>query len=181
MTNNKKPKRIIIHNFVNPKDAIILTKFFDKNKNLCGDERVFHKDKTIHFENIKNNKIKNLLNYYALKNEIFIDHCFAVRTKEWQKPRLCCWSKGQYMDLHVDKQPKQNDTMDYSSLIYLNDKYTGGELVFKNEDGVEEVFKMKALSNMIFESDKRNKHGVKKILNGKRYTVPSWYIKKYDK
>ena len=50
---------------------------------------------------------------------------------------------------------------------------------FKNEDGTEEVFKMKALSNIVFESDNTNEHGVKKILGGKRYTIPSWYQNVY--
>ena len=169
------PKRIVIHDFVHPEDATSLMEFFDENKHLCGDGRDFHKDKTIHFDKISDDKIRDLLSYYARKNVMFIDHYFGVKTKEWQKTRLCRWLKGQSMYLHVDNQPEYNDTMDYSSLVYLNDNYTGGELFFKNEDGKEEVFKMKALSNIVFESDKRNEHGVKKILGGKRYTIPSWY------
>ena len=62
--------------------------------------------------------------------------------------------------------------MDYSSLVYLNDNYDGGELFFENE-----IFKMKALSCIIFESGPHHKHGVKIIKKGKRYTIPSWYQK----
>jgi len=169
------PKRIVIHDFVHPEDTTSLMEFFDENDHLCGDGRDFHKDKTIHFDKIPDDKIRNLLSYYARKNVMFIDHCFGTKTKEWQTTRICRWVKGQSMYLHVDNQPEYNDTMDYSSLVYLNDNYTGGELFFKNEDGTEEVFKMKALSCIVFDSGKSNGHGVKKVLGGRRYTIPSWY------
>ena len=168
-------KRIVIHNFVHPEDATSLMEFFDENDHLCDDKRASHKDRNIHFNTIPDPKIRNLLNYYARKNIMFIDHGFGTKTKEWQTMRMCRWLKGHSMAFHIDRQPEKNDTMDYSSLVYLNDNYTGGELFFKNEDGTEEVSKMKALSCIVFESDKTNGHGVKKILGGKRYTIPSWY------
>jgi len=75
------------------------------------------------------------------------------------------------MGLHRDRNEELEDLMHYSSLCYLNDDYEGGELFF--ETG--ESFKMKALSCIIFPSGKPYGHGVKKIIKGKRYTIPSWY------
>jgi|GEM_PF-6255044 predicted 2-oxoglutarate/Fe(II)-dependent dioxygenase YbiX len=169
------PTRVFIDNFVHPDDAVSLMKFFDENDHLCDDGRAFHKDRNIHFNNIPDPQIRNLLNYYAHKNIMFIDHHFVTKTKQWQSMRMCRWLEGHFMPLHVDRQLENNDTMDYSSLVYLNDNYTGGELFFKNEDGTEEVFKMKALSCIVFDSGKSNGHGVKKVLGGRRYTIPSWY------
>ena len=167
--------RVIIDNFVHPDDAASLMGFFDENDHLCDDALPFHRDRNIHFNKIPDPQIKNLLNYYARKNIVFIDHHFGTKTKEWGLMRMCRWLEGHFMNLHVDRQLEHDDTMDYSSLVYLNDNYTGGELFFKNEDGTEEVFKMKALSCIVFDSGKSNGHGVKKVLGGRRYTIPSWY------
>ena len=82
------------------------------------------------------------------------------------------------MKPHIDKQHQYEDTMDYSSLMYLNDEYEGGELFFVDSSGKEDVYRMPAFSAMLFESGKENLHGVKEVLKGKRYTIPSFYNEK---
>ena len=81
------------------------------------------------------------------------------------------------MPLHIDRQEDKGDLFHFSSLIYLNDDYKGGELFFKEENKIQK-YKLKALSCMIFPSGKEFAHGVKEILKGKRYTIPSWYVLK---
>jgi predicted 2-oxoglutarate/Fe(II)-dependent dioxygenase YbiX len=166
----------IIQDFIHPEDAKKLIAFFEKNEHLCFDVREFHKDRNIHYSDIKDQNIKNLLMYYGRKNIFFIDHYFKTKTTMWQDMRLCRWKEGHFMPLHVDRQPEGNDTMDFSSLMYLNDDYKGGELSFL-ENKKEKNFKMKAFSCVIFPSAGDYVHGVKKVLKGKRYTIPSWYIK----
>jgi len=160
----------IIENFVDKKDAKTLINFFEKNTHLCYDAREEHKHRNIHIEYIKNKKIIKLLNYYANKNVYFIDHFFKTKTKLWADMRICRWLPGDAMSLHNDRSEKLNDLMDFSSLIYLNDNYEGGELFFKDK-----IIKMKALSCIVFESNEKNMHGVLEIKKGKRYTIPSWY------
>ena len=157
----------IIENFVLKKDADTLIKYFDNNDYLCNDSVEEHKHRNIHYENITNINILRLLDYYAKKNTIFIDHLFSVKTKLWSPMRICRWNKNDSMVLHTDSNWK--DKMDYSSLVYLNDNYSGGELIFNKEP-----LKMKKLSCILFES-KKYEHGVNKIIKGKRYTLPSWY------
>ena len=166
----------IISDFDHPQDAQAFITFFEKNEHLCFDVREFHKDRNIHYEDIPDKKIKDLLMYYARKNIFFIDHYFKTKTDVWGDMRLCRWKPGHSMPLHIDRQPQGNDTMDFSSLVYLNDNYSGGELYFL-ENKKEVNLKMKALSCMIFPSGEEYIHGVKEILKGKRYTIPSWYIK----
>jgi hypothetical protein len=174
--------KYIIENFVHPKDAKSFISFFNKNEHLCFDTHEFHKDRNIHYDNIPDQNIKDLLKYYAKKNIFFIDHYFKTKTTVWgnskttvwSNMRLCRWKEGHHMPLHIDRQLAGGDTMDYSSLIYLNDNYTGGELCFL-ENIKETNSKMKALSCVIFPSGEGHLHGVKKILKGKRYTIPSWY------
>ena len=104
------------------------------------------------------------------KNVYFIDHFFKTKTKLWADMRICRWLPGDAMSLHNDRSEKLNDLMDFSSLIYLNDNYEGGELFFKDK-----IIKMKALSCIVFQSNEKNMHGVLEIKKGKRYTIPSWY------
>lgn len=157
----------IIDNFVLEKDANTFIKYFNNNDHLCNDSVEEHKHRNIHYSDIIDIKILKLLDYYAKKNTIFIDHLFSVKTKLWSPMRLCRWNKGDSMVLHTDSNWK--DKMDYSSLIYLNDDYLGGELVFNKKP-----LKMKKLSCVLFKSDKYE-HGVNKVIRGKRYTIPSWY------
>ena len=165
----------IISNFVHPEDAKSFITFFENNDLLCSDPRDFHKERNLHYKDITDKKIKILLIYYAHKNKFFIDHYFKTKTDLWNDMRLCRWKVGHSMPLHMDRQPELNDTMDFSSLIYLNDNYSGGELRFI-ENKKEVNYKMESLSCIIFPSDE-GMHGVKEIKKGERYTIPSWYKK----
>ena len=171
--------KYVIENFVHPNDAKVLMKFFDKNDHLCADGRAYHAERNIHYADIpdKNKRVKDILLYLARKNEMFVDHFFSVRVELWHRMRLCRWKKGHSMPLHIDRQEDKGDLFHFSSLIYLNDDYKGGELFFKEENKIQK-YKLKALSCMIFPSGKEFAHGVKEILKGKRYTIPSWYVLK---
>ena len=162
--------RHIIENFIDKKDAKMLMSFFDKNTHLCYDDREEHRHRNIHLPHIKKGKARDLLNYYAYKNIYFIDHLFKTKTKSWQHMRLCRWLPKDSMVFHNDRAEEVNNLMDFSSLIYLNDNYEGGELFFENQ-----TFKMKALSCILFKSNETNMHGVLEVKKGKRYTIPSWY------
>jgi predicted 2-oxoglutarate/Fe(II)-dependent dioxygenase YbiX len=165
----------VINSFILPQDASIFMKYYDAHTHLCYDNRKPHSHRNLHYHTIPSKKIKNLLDYYENKIIYFIDHYFQTKTEPFNEPRLVRWSKDESMPHHRDQRHSHGDNMDYSALSYLNDNYEGGELFF--EDG--DVFKMKALSTIIFPSPKPYGHGVKKIIKGKRYTIPSWYqIKK---
>jgi len=70
-----------------------------------------------------------------------------------------------YMDKHYDF-----DDQKYTSVIYLNDNYDGGETVVE-----EVVIKPKIGKIVTFEGPKML-HGVNLITNGSRFTLPVWYI-----
>ena len=160
----------IIENFIDSKDADDLINFFNKNQNLCYDMEEEHKDRNIHYSFIKDEKVKKLLNYYAYKNIIFIDHIYKTKTKLWGEMRLCRWKPGDSMGMHVDRNTEtRNNNVNFSSLAYLNDDYEGGELVFRDKE-----LKMPKLSCIVFESH-LHPHAVKEIKKNNRYTIPSWY------
>ena len=55
--------KYIIDNFMHPQDAKSFISFFDKNEHLCFDTVEFHKERNIHYDNIDDQNIKNLLEY----------------------------------------------------------------------------------------------------------------------
>lgn len=71
---------------------------------------------------------------------------------------------GGHLGPHVDKNEDNPDnTMDWTVLIYLNDDYTGGELVF---DDLDITLKPAAGSAVIFSC--LEKHSVNEILSGSK-------------
>jgi predicted 2-oxoglutarate/Fe(II)-dependent dioxygenase YbiX len=84
------------------------------------------------------------------------------------------------MERHVDDGQGSDDEIrkilkprHVSSLIYLNDNFTGGETyvgkkIFKPEQGAALIFK----SNVL--------HGVTKVKEGVRGTIASWFTKDFD-
>jgi len=165
----KLDSKFVIEEFIHEGHRPMLINYFEKNKHLCSDGRKIHAKRNLHYDSIKSEKIRSILKYYVTKTCYFIDHYFKDKVAPFQEPRICRWTKGETMELHTDRTLR--DQMKYSSLIYLNDDYEGGELKFVNG----ETFKFKAGTNIIFRSDEYNAHQVLEIKKGRRYTIPSWY------
>ena len=170
MIKTKKPPLFIIENFFLPADSQMLMYYWDQNKQLCTDERKHHKKRTLHYQSIPDPEIRNLLDYYFHKSCFFIGHYFKTKVTPWSPPRICRWKKGEHMGMHQDRQEDIYDTVDFSGLGYLNDDYTGGELLLKEYPNRQP----KANSFVFFRSDEIT-HGVSKIKKGNRYTLPSWF------
>jgi len=61
---------------------------------------------------------------------------------------------------------------DYTGLAYLNDDFTGGELVFPNRDV---IITPKPDLLVGFPSNHKFVHAVPKVLSVKRYSLPVWF------
>jgi predicted 2-oxoglutarate/Fe(II)-dependent dioxygenase YbiX len=68
--------------------------------------------------------------------------------------------------------PNHTPQRDYTGLAYLNDDFTGGELVFPDRDVV--VTPNPGLL-VAFPSNHKFVHAVPKVLSGKRYCLPVWF------
>jgi hypothetical protein len=73
-------------------------------------------------------------------------------------------------DRHPDGSPHRTPWREWAGVIYLNDDYDGGEIWFPAN---ELAYKPVAGSFVFFEG--ALVHGVRKTVNGIRYTSPSWY------
>lgn len=71
------------------------------------------------------------------------------------------------MEVHQDRSNR-----DCSSVLYLNDTFTGGQTYFPNENFtcIPKKGKIVFFSSRIY-------HGVAKVASGERYTLPCWYSK----
>jgi hypothetical protein len=74
------------------------------------------------------------------------------------------WPTGESQDEHKDF-----DYHPYTTILYLNDDYKGGETVVGDQTILPERNKL-----IGFEGDKTT-HKVNEIIEGTRYTLPCWY------
>ena len=77
------------------------------------------------------------------------------------------WNPDTYMNPHIDHN--SNETV-LTSVLYLNDNYEYGSTYFTEGS----IIKSKTGRILIFDG-KKYEHGVDKILNNYRYTLPIWY------
>ena len=163
-------KRIVIQNFVDEKHSLLFRDYWDTFSSLCSDNRPEHSHRNLHFNKIKDIQVRTHLTYYQQKLKFFIDHFFQTKVKPWNDPQICRWRAGEYMGLHGDNE-NGIDKVDYSAIIYLNDNYDGGSLIFESK----ETYKVKKNGVIFFESGIHNRHRVSKIIKGYRYTIPLWF------
>jgi hypothetical protein len=101
--------------------------------------------------------------------ELFVDSVF-----------LACLLPGDSHIPHADNQrrehgrwlPNHTPQRDYTGLVYLNDNFTGGELVFPDRDVV--IIPKPGLF-VGFPSNHKFVHAVPNVLSGKRYSLPVWF------
>jgi hypothetical protein len=78
-------------------------------------------------------------------------------------------------DEFIDQFKKNFSTKHFSSLIYLNEDFVGGELYFPQHN-----LEIKPITNTIisFKGDVEHMHGVKKVESGIRYTLSLFWTQK---
>lgn len=84
--------------------------------------------------------------------------------------KICKWTDDCSQSLHLDDSSPNTI---YSSILYLNDGYFGGQTFF--EDGLM-VRPIKGRG--LFFNGMWYKHGVMPIKKGPRYTLATWYKRK---
>ena len=93
---------------------------------------------------------------------------------------IACLLPGDSHIPHADKErrehgrwlPNHTPQRDYTGLVYLNDNFTGGELVFPDRDVV--IIPKPGLF-VGFPSNHKFVHAVPNVLSGKRYSLPVWF------
>ena len=101
--------------------------------------------------------------------ELFVESLFVA-----------CLLSGDLHTEHADNErrehrrwvPNHTPNRDYTGIVYLNDNFTGGELVFPRLNVT--IVPRRGLL-VAFPSNHRFVHAVPKVLSGKRYSLPVWF------
>jgi len=82
------------------------------------------------------------------------------------------WTAGAYAAQHIDSHGGSEHIL-FSSVIYLGGDFTGGDILFPNQ---EVRYHPEPLSAVIFPSGGyEHVHSVDTVLSGNRYTMPMWH------
>jgi 2OG-Fe(II) oxygenase superfamily len=114
-------------------------------------------------------RCKEKIEVHLSTSELFVESFFVA-----------CMSSGDSHIPHADNEqreygrwvPNHTPQRDYTGLAYLNDDFTGGELVFPELDL---VITPKPCLLIGFPSNHRFVHAVPKVVSGKRYSLPVWF------
>jgi hypothetical protein len=92
---------------------------------------------------------------------------------------LTAWVEGGYAGPHIDNPRHGEGFIQFSSIIYLNENFEGGEIEFPNQ---KFKYKAKTGSAVIFPSaGTEYLHKVNQIKKGIRYTIAMWHSSRKDR
>lgn len=174
----------LINNFINDEDLEVINNYLNSYKD--NDEFMGGKDLREDRVKSENPTVGLLLDKYEEK---IYRQAYQSFTKKYGIPILrkavnsthfVKWITGMNSRLHCDCE-KPDGTPAYTAdfykynisvLMYPNNEYTGGEIVFPDYDL---TVKPKPGDMIMFPGNGAYKHIVTRVESGTRYTMPSWY------
>ncbi len=114
--------------------------------------------------------LPSVLKYVPLvQNELEKEYGFPVKNKSVSVAR---WDAGDNLGLHVDDLGTTS-TNHMATLIYINNDYEGGEIVFPTHNNFTHKPVMGDL--IMFPGNQNYPHEVLTITSGMRYSIPMWF------
>mgnify|MGYP003126384476 CR=1 FL=1 len=181
-----------IDKFISAWECDLFIDYFDRNYQRLLEHKVdgLNDDfsgRALCINDVDNQIIHHYMNVIRVRTSMYIKETFNLGFNEFVLPcntQIVKWNIGQDMDVHTDtsrytdgfnsKAYSQGDGQKtpyhyrWSSLIYLNDEYEGGETIMDDDLINPEKGKL-----VVFDSD--TLHGVKKVGLMNRYTMPMWF------
>jgi len=169
----------------------ILLDWIKQNENLFDRHKSsieYWNKKCIYYgEEIVPQNIKNILKEICLGMRKFISINTENKTLDYlysEYPQIVRWRENDEMTPHADNIEQDNVTPNaspwrsFGGVIYLNSDFDGGEIYYPRL-GIEVMPKPGMV--VLHPADWKYTHGVKKITQGKRYTISCFftYEKKY--
>ena len=179
----KKPlsKILVSENTLSLKECTFLIDLYDRYSELSP-QRDYSGRPLLHYYTLRDVESESASWVYGVslrcKEKIEVD----LRTPELfvESVFLACLWPGDSHIPHADNErrehgrwlPNHTPQRDYTALVYLNDNFTGGELVFPDRDVV--IIPKSGLF-VGFHSNHEFVHAVPNVLSGKRYSLPVWF------
>ena len=182
---------IVEEGFLTPQANKILLDWIKQNENLFDRHKSsieYWNKKCIYYgEEIVPQNIKNILKEICLGMRKFISINTENKTLDYlysEYPQIVRWRENDEMTPHADNIEQDNVTPNaspwrsFGGVIYLNSDFDGGEIYYPRL-GIEVMPKPGMV--VLHPADWKYTHGVKKITQGKRYTISCFftYEKKY--
>ncbi|TMP92391.1 MAG: hypothetical protein E6L08_08295 [Verrucomicrobia bacterium] len=182
MARKKSISRILVsENILSLKESTFLIALYDRYSELTS-QRDYNCQPLLDYYTLRDVDRESASWVYGVtlrcKKKIEVD----LRTPELFVESLfvACLLSGDSHIAHADNArrergrwvPNHTPQRDYTGIAYLNDNFTGGELVFPDLD----VFIAPKPGLLVgFPSNHKFVHAVPKVLFGKRYSLPVWF------
>jgi hypothetical protein len=163
-----------IPNFISDEECAILVEAFERNA-LTNSANDFWDNMIVYPAKITDRDVLGLMAETSSRTRAVILDTYKPDEIFSDSIMLCRWDVGKELTPHIDNQDTHEYSTPwrtYSSLVYLNDDFEGGEIFFPRVD-----LTLKPVAGMLvlFSSGAEHEHGVKAVTAGQRYTMPSWY------
>ena len=179
----KKPiSRILVsENTLSLKECTFIIDLYDRYSELSP-RRDYSRRPLLHYYNLLDVDSESASRVHGVslrcKEKIEVD----LRTPELfvESVFIACLLPGDSHIPHADNErrehgrwlPNHTPQREYTALVYLNNNFTGGELVFPDREVV--VIPKPGLF-VGFPSNRKFVHAVPNVLSGKRYSLPVWF------
>src|SRR5215472_3557367 len=179
----KKPisRMLVSEHTLSIEECAFLIDLYDRYSELS-DNREYNRRAVLHYYTVRGVDRESASRMHGVslrcKEKIEVD----LRTPELFVESLfvVCLLSGDSYFAHADNErrehrqwvPNNTSQRDYTGLVYLNDNFTGGELVFPDLNAV--IIPKPGLL-VAFPSNHNFVHAVPKVLYGKRYSLPVWF------
>jgi len=128
------------------------------------------------YHSIKSVELRKILDYVSNRTYKRIKKYYNTNVKR-DTLQIVRWKPGDKLGLHADNafypsgEPNDTPFRTHSSIIFLNDDFEGGQFYFQK---FGDIIPQKG-TLIIFPSDIKYAHGVRKVYKHNRYTIASWY------
>ena len=122
----------------------------------------------VHWANYLHTKIVNAMNFYLNEN------CVKdIKIQYLNQLEILKYFENHHYKFHIDASPEHFRTL--SAILFLNNDYKGGRLIFKSLSDDEEItIEPIPGSVVVWPSNFLFPHMVKPVTEGVRYTIVAW-------
>lgn len=174
---------IIIPDFLSAKECERLTTMFDRLHGLVKHRRIgidFWEGRIVYMTDVAeyNAQAAAIMGGFQKRATALLGDFYALTRPLWTDTvQLNVWEQGSFLPCHTDNSNPDGSAhstpwRDFSSIVYLNDDYEGGELYFTAQD---RVLKPRRGMLVAFSAGHHHEHGVLKVTKGRRITMPAFY------
>ena len=177
----------VINNFLKPIDCDTLLNYYidpynirlrEESNNREGQD--FFNDRVLSFRYVLDSHVHHIMNKARMDILNIIRDKFNIHDRHHIYPEnseIVKWDSenhsnmGKHRDTsHIlnDIKPHPTLSYQYTTIVYLNDNFKGGETTINNDIIIPEQGKLVILDSSIL-------HGVNDIISGERYTMPMWF------